>query len=564
MAPLLSKPEVGKDDEIMLKYRISPLSDLRLHIYHAWVGIWLSSKNETALPPPKWTVEELGQFFHDWKLHNLLDIELLKSIVQSFQSHVASGNITLGGDVPPSCAETNILSQAYNPQTECSCNGLYPVPDGMTVDAVLKQTSCSAIAAMLSAQHDVATRQTEWSSRNGAIFTAPKLAAAVNELVLANADAQPAPRSCTNQPIPAITAPDRRPSKETDSDPRLHNTLFPTFEGIKLCADAKHLFAMACGASALDRGLLAAIADSGNDILIGDYADAASPTTLARLQRTGAAATAFLKMCHLAGTLTDWQFNTLAAAIIQFRVLGYHRDHARNRLPPAIHGSRMTGVTVHRHVDIAIFHGVLPASLVTGAQLSEPAYMRLSEACTLINDLVDLRSDAMRRQRENVVLRGFPATTSACAYLDGLLTRLLTAVCGVMAEGKLGALVVMAFCNWAVMASHHKLFELVGGVVPVRGSPACRYKSVEDGALYARLLALLEPFGTLGEWKPDLRRRRAMLDQMYGLARMSADSHVGWLADVTRALLQPAQLRRIVDVVHYEWKGGVGDVEYCP
>jgi hypothetical protein len=49
---------------------------------------------------------------------------------------------------------------------------------------------------------------------------------------------------------------------------------------VKLCADAKYFFAMACGAGHLDEGLLRAIAESGNDILIGNYCEAADAKTI--------------------------------------------------------------------------------------------------------------------------------------------------------------------------------------------------------------------------------------------------------------------------------------------
>lgn len=38
--------------------------------------------------------------------------------------------------------------------------------------------------------------------------------------------------------------------------------------------------------------------------------------------------------------------------------------------------------------------------------MNEAEFMELMETCALINDLIDFRRDIMRRQYENVVLRG--------------------------------------------------------------------------------------------------------------------------------------------------------------
>lgn len=46
--------------------------------------------------------------------------------------------------------------------------------------------------------------------------------------------------------------------------------------------------------------------------------------------------------------------------------------------------------------------------------------------------------------------------------------------------------------------------------------------------------------------------------------RISPDTHMAWLADSTRSILNPGTLSRIIDVLHFEWVGNTGDVEYCP
>lgn len=293
---------------------------------------------------------------------------------------------------------------------------------------------------------------------NQGIFLADKLEAVVTEIILCNSELQPTPTTCQgalSADYP-ILAPSCRPNPYSDTPMDVYNELYPTVEQVKLCADAKYFFAIACGASMVSSGILHAIADSNNDILIGDYCEAADKTTLSRLQKIGAGAVAFLKLCNLGGLVTNWQCNNLTASIIQFRVLGYYRDHTRDRFPGGLWGSRMTGLMVHRQIDIAIFNGVLPASQATQEELSVEQYCQLAEACILINNLIDLRSDTMRKTRENVGIRG-----NVCRYLDGLLMQCLDITVKAVRSGRTSALAVMGFCNWVVMSSHHKMFELV-------------------------------------------------------------------------------------------------------
>lgn len=81
----------------------------------------------------------------------------------------------------------------------------------------------------------------------------------------------------------------------------------------------------------------------------------------------------------------------------------------------------MTGLPVHRNIDLGLMVGVADASLATGQTINEAEFMQLMETCTLINDLLDLRGDIVRKQQENVLLRGFRG--SACKYLDGSIAK---------------------------------------------------------------------------------------------------------------------------------------------
>lgn len=50
------------------------------------------------------------------------------------------------------------------------------------------------------------------------------------------------------------------------------------------------------------------------------------------------------------------------------------------------------------------------------------------------------------------------------------------------------------------------------------------------------------------------------MDLIYGIYRQSPSRHLAWLADMTRSLLCPLTMRKVVDVVHFEWKEDVGEV----
>ncbi|KAJ5085260.1 hypothetical protein N7532_010031 [Penicillium argentinense] len=120
-----------------------------------------------------------------------------------------------------------------------------------------------------------------------------------------------------------------------------------------ICADAKYFGVIACGAGFCDEGTAWAVASSCNNILIGDYCEAADAKGLEPLQKAGAGAMASLKMCNIADRVSDCQFDNLAAYMIQCRVLGYFRDHSRSRLPDVIYDSRMIRLCAHRPIDVA-------------------------------------------------------------------------------------------------------------------------------------------------------------------------------------------------------------------
>ncbi|KAK5789822.1 hypothetical protein VI817_008945 [Penicillium citrinum] len=543
---------------------------ITIPVYLAWTNAWIEVLNYPEKDDTVLSLQEQIRSFIKATSTSIPDYASIKRVAFSFQRCLRNGEIPLGGTAAPSCAETDLTSGKYNPGSKCSCQGLFPIPENADIFAVLAQTNCTSIRKTIKALQAVTERENEWSSESW--YTPAALKLAVDELILANSDIQPPPDTCqgpaSDTLIPPVLAPDRRPNMGIDSHQDVHRQLYPLAEGIKFCVDAKSYFVLGAVPSdpAYD-GIARAIADSGNDILIGDYCEVADEAALKLLQQTGAAAIAFLKLCVLTGSFSAWAFDNLMSSILHFRVVGYYRDHARdhNRVPSGIYGSRMTAITAHRSVDTGLFVAVAAASLATGQKVDVSDKDTLIEACTLINDLIDLRSDTARRQRENVVLRGVRG--NLCEYLDSLIGLCLEISATAIRKNKTSALVVMAYCNWAVMGSHHKLFELSTQVSevakPMERTP-CLYHSVDDRRQYQRLIAALAPFGTLGRDGPHVSRTRVELDIGFGICRLSEKEHLAWLADITRSLLEPQTMRRIVDMVHYTWTGSVGDANYCP
>lgn len=201
------------------------------------------------------------------------------------------------------------------------------------------------------------------------------------------------------------------------------------------------------------------------------------------------------------------------------------------------------------------------ASIGLEEQIDREQYTLMSKACVLLNDLVNFRSDTMRKLRENVILRGIRG--NICEYLDGPICSVLRVVAKAIESSPVCALVDMGICNWALMASQHKVYEVFHGVRERKGAAVCEYASASNGS-YERLLDALEGYGTLGENGPDVAKRRADMDMGFAAHRTSPQTNMAWLADSTRSMLHPGNLRKIIDVVHFEWLGQIGDVEYYP
>ncbi|KAJ5201518.1 uncharacterized protein N7498_006181 [Penicillium cinerascens] len=533
-----------------------------LALYLAWVEAWCSVREAQATSPvlTSMTLDEVCQIFRE-KDTRLPSLETIESAVIVFREQFKQGRITLGGSRPPSNNQINLLSENYDPRTPCECCGIGPTCASFDTDfeTLAQNCRCNAIQKMLELVRLIGDKPDQWNGHG--ILTQQALEKAAVELALSNTEWQKPidchPGSCKS--LPNVFAPDRRPNPHCDTPADVHHAMYPTFEHIKLCADAKYYYSIACGGSLCDEGISRALADMGNDILIADYCEAANEEKIALLQKTGAAAVSFLRLCNMAGFIADWQFNVVAASVLQFRATGYYRDHAHPRLPQGLFGSRQTGNSVHRHIDLGFMVEIVCSSLGTGETFDKHVYFDIVEACALLNDLVDFRSDTTRRQRENIVLRGI--RKSVCRSLNDQIYRCYQKVLVNVRKQKVSALVIMAFCNWCILGSHHKIFELLRGFTVNPENPPCKYDGLE---LYDQLVEALIPYGTLREHGPRLDMTRADLDKLYCLYRADSETHIAWLADSTRILLDPRHCRPIVDAIHFEWNGSIGDLNYCP
>lgn len=113
-----------------------------------------------------------------------------------------------------------------------------------------------------------------------------------------------------------------------------------------------------------------------------------------------------------------------------------------------------------------------------------------------------------------------------------------------------------------LLSSGHKVYEIVHGTRPVTINHPCHYNSGDNGA-YEDLLAALEPYSSLGTNGPSINLKRKDLQMRYAEHRQLHENHIKWNADVVRIMLHPDNLRRLVDVVHFQWTGELGNVGYC-
>lgn len=521
--------------------------------YLSWVDAWMRAESGVHAPNEAISEDDAKKI-----IHGEAETHLLYATILKFR-HNAEARILGTHASVPSSPDTDLLFGDFDPRTACSCNGLSPTTQEIDSHEArtFSKNKCHAIDRLWQGVDMLRQKHSEWNGRG--LFTTEKLQSAAEALVLINTGLRSPAKTCYSQTVENVRAPDRKRNNHIDSSNEVYIARFPTFEKIKLCSDAKYFFSIACGISQCNKGLSRAVSDAANDILIGDYAEAADEESMKLLQSSGAAAFAFLKLCHISGDIDGWHLDIMTACSLHFRVLSYYRDHARPTLADGIYGSGTDSLTAHRIIDMGIAPPIVIASLVSGEKITEEQYHQLCYATVLVNDLIDLRSDAMRKQRENPILRGM--SENLCEYLGRCMRDCIVAVTQMINHGKLTALVILGSCNWMLMSSHHKVYETIAGVEEFASIGSCSYGGAAE---YNELLKSLEPFGTSKDGAPDVRMKRAELENRYCRSRQSTEGHLAWLADVARTLLHPHNLRMIIDIGHYRWTGNLGDAEFCP
>ena len=178
----------------------------RLQVYLAWVHTWLhsSSSDEHSETPQSLTIDTISSLFRDTaSLSQLQDSTVLVEAVTSFKRRFKNREITLGATLSPSCAETNLLSENYDPRVDCTCDGISPMSSIKNAD-LTRAKAWRSIEKMLLAQKDVAERCQEWNGHG--LFTVEKLQAAVEEITFCNLDIQDPPTFCSGVSVASISS----------------------------------------------------------------------------------------------------------------------------------------------------------------------------------------------------------------------------------------------------------------------------------------------------------------------------------------------------------------------
>lgn len=137
----------------------------KLAHYRAWVETWrVVTPSELPAATCLAIIKEKGPRWlrlPDARLDE--SVTRLQLVVACFKTAAKARVVRLGGKIPPSCDETDVLSECYDARVACNCSGLYPVPsDFITAD--LKSCGCKAIEHMMAQGHLVSRKEEEWNS----------------------------------------------------------------------------------------------------------------------------------------------------------------------------------------------------------------------------------------------------------------------------------------------------------------------------------------------------------------------------------------------------------------
>ena len=113
----------------------------KLAHYNAWTEAW-STIQPSELPPQEFLdaiTKEGPRWLRDVDGTSPAPTDHMRKIIACFKTAAKAHLILLGGNVPPTYELCDVLSESYDPRTECDCSGLFPVSDSLDTTAL---TSC--------------------------------------------------------------------------------------------------------------------------------------------------------------------------------------------------------------------------------------------------------------------------------------------------------------------------------------------------------------------------------------------------------------------------------------
>ena len=103
------------------------ITDNKLAHYQAWSKAWLALEPSTL--PPDQCLDILTKQGPLWLqgqgTTDLESIDLMHVIISCFKAATKAQLVNLGGRIPPSRDEYNVLSENYDARVDCRCERIY-------------------------------------------------------------------------------------------------------------------------------------------------------------------------------------------------------------------------------------------------------------------------------------------------------------------------------------------------------------------------------------------------------------------------------------------------------
>ena len=125
--------------------------DNKLAHYRAWSKAWLAVKPST-LPPDRCLAilaEQGPLWLQGQGTTDTESMDLMHVVISCFKTATRARLVNLGGRVPPTRDEYNVLSENYDARIDCKCEGIFPASSEYD-PAQLRSCGCAAIERMFS------------------------------------------------------------------------------------------------------------------------------------------------------------------------------------------------------------------------------------------------------------------------------------------------------------------------------------------------------------------------------------------------------------------------------